>query len=70
MKYLTYNLAPVLAPNCKQHIVSPAEVREVCYSLPERCIIFILIYSGGGGHEVHETFGGGGEAVNVSEPLV
>jgi hypothetical protein len=26
---------PVLAPNCKQHILSPAKVRKVCYSLAE-----------------------------------
>jgi hypothetical protein len=27
----TYRLVPVLAPNYKQHILSPAKVRKVCY---------------------------------------
>jgi hypothetical protein len=33
LKYFTYQLVPVLAPNYKQHILSPAEVIKVCYSL-------------------------------------
>jgi hypothetical protein len=51
LKYFTYNLVPVLASNCKQHILSPAEVRKVCYSLAElqAYIKSIWIYSGGGG---------------------
>jgi hypothetical protein len=35
LKYFTYHLLPVLAPNYKQHILSPAEVRKVCYSVAE-----------------------------------
>jgi hypothetical protein len=35
LTYFTCPLVPVLAPNYKQHILSPAEVRKVCYSLPE-----------------------------------
>jgi hypothetical protein len=31
----TYQLVPVLAPNYKQHILSPAKVRKECYSLAE-----------------------------------
>jgi hypothetical protein len=41
LKYFTYHLVPVLAPNCKQHILSPAEVRKVRYSLVklhDRCL--------------------------------
>jgi hypothetical protein len=35
LKYFTYHLVPVLAPSYKQHILSPAKVREVCHSLAE-----------------------------------
>jgi hypothetical protein len=35
LKYFTYHLVPVLDPNYKQHILSPANVRKVCYSLDE-----------------------------------
>jgi hypothetical protein len=35
LKYFTYRLVPVLAPNYKQHILSPAKVRKVFYSLAE-----------------------------------
>jgi hypothetical protein len=36
LKYLTYHsVVPVLAANCTQHILSPAEVRKVCCSLFE-----------------------------------
>jgi hypothetical protein len=35
LKYFTYHLISVLAPNHKQHILSPAEVTKVCYSLAE-----------------------------------
>jgi hypothetical protein len=35
LKYFTYHLVPVLAPNYKQHILSSAKVRKVCYSLAE-----------------------------------
>jgi hypothetical protein len=27
-QYFTYHLVPVLAPNCKQHILSPAKARK------------------------------------------
>jgi hypothetical protein len=30
--------------------------------------LFILIYLGGGGHEIHETFWGGAQAMKVWEP--
>jgi hypothetical protein len=45
------------APNYKQHIFSPVKIRKVCYSLAELYVkpVF-LIYLGGGGREVHETF--------------
>jgi hypothetical protein len=33
LKYFTHRLVPVLAPNYKQHILSPDKIREVCYSL-------------------------------------
>jgi hypothetical protein len=37
LKYFTYHLllVPVLAPNYKQHILSPDKVRKICYSLAE-----------------------------------
>jgi hypothetical protein len=35
LKYFAYHLVPVLAPNCKQHILFPAEVINECYSLTE-----------------------------------
>jgi hypothetical protein len=35
LKYFTYHLVLVLAPNYKQHILSPAKHRKVCYSLSE-----------------------------------
>jgi hypothetical protein len=35
LKHFTYHLVPVLALNCKQHILSSAKVRKVCYSLAE-----------------------------------
>jgi hypothetical protein len=34
-KYFIYSLVPVLAPNYKQHILSPIKVRKVCYSFTE-----------------------------------
>jgi hypothetical protein len=33
LKYFAYHLVPVLAPNYKLHILSPANARKVCYSL-------------------------------------
>jgi hypothetical protein len=35
LKYFTYQLLPVLAPNYKQHVLPSAEVRKVCYSVAE-----------------------------------
>jgi hypothetical protein len=42
LKYFTYRLVPVLAPNYKLHILSLAEVRKVCYSLAELCQICLF----------------------------
>jgi hypothetical protein len=42
-KYFTYCLVPVLALNYKQHILLPANVRQVCYLLTElhvKCVYF------------------------------
>jgi hypothetical protein len=33
--YFTYQLVPVLARNYKQHILSLAKLKTVCYSLAE-----------------------------------
>jgi hypothetical protein len=35
LKYFTRHLAPVLAPSYKQHTLSPAKIRKLCYSLAE-----------------------------------
>jgi hypothetical protein len=35
LKYFTYYLVPVLAPNYMQYILTPAKVRKLCYSLAE-----------------------------------
>jgi hypothetical protein len=32
-KHFAYYSIPVLAPNYKQHILTPANVRKICYSL-------------------------------------
>jgi hypothetical protein len=37
-KYFAYDLVPVQAPNCKQHILSLTEVRKSCYSLAEHYV--------------------------------
>jgi hypothetical protein len=50
LKYFTYRLGPVLAPNYKQHILSPAEVRKVYYSSAElyvRCVFEFIRVEGG-----------------------
>jgi hypothetical protein len=44
LKYFTYHLVPALAPNYKQHILSPAEVRKVCYSLAELVVKSVYSY--------------------------
>jgi hypothetical protein len=44
LKYITY-IVPVLAPNYKQHILSPVKVINLCYSLAElyiRCVYLNL----------------------------
>jgi hypothetical protein len=45
LKYFTHQLllVPVLVPNYKHHILSPAEVRKVFYSLSELCVRSVLI---------------------------
>jgi hypothetical protein len=43
LKYFTYHLVPVLAPSYKQHILSPAKVRKVCYSLRELCVKYVYL---------------------------
>jgi len=53
----TYRLVAALAPNYKQHILSPAKVRKACYSLAElyvRCVYLNLF--GWRGRDVYETF--------------
>jgi hypothetical protein len=35
LKYFVYHLVPLRAPNFKQQILYPTEVRKVCYSLAE-----------------------------------
>jgi hypothetical protein len=47
LKYFTCHLLHilVLAPNCNQHILSPAEIRNVCYSSAElyvKCVYLNL----------------------------
>jgi hypothetical protein len=50
LKYFTYHLVPVLAPNYKQHILSPAEVRKLCYSLAELYVkcVYLNLFGGRG----------------------
>jgi hypothetical protein len=43
MAYFTYHLVPVLAPNCKQHILSSAKLRKVCYSLAELYVTYVYV---------------------------
>jgi hypothetical protein len=42
-QYFTCHLVAVLAPNYKQHILSPAEVRKECYSLAEIYVIYVYL---------------------------
>jgi hypothetical protein len=58
LKYFTYHLllVPVLTPNYKQHILSPAKVKKMLFISWTLSDVFIWIYSGGGGREVYETF--------------
>jgi hypothetical protein len=57
LKYFTYRLMLVLAPNYKQYIVSPAKVRKLCYSLAELYAksVYLNVFWWRG-REVHETF--------------
>jgi hypothetical protein len=70
LKYFTYHLVPVLAPNYKQYILLPAEVRKVRYSLATLCHIclfefirveggatFMNILQGGASYNSFETSG-------------
>jgi hypothetical protein len=61
LKYFTYHLVPVLAPNCKQHSLSPAEVREVCYGSVEVYVksVYLNLFRRREGREVYETHQGG-----------
>jgi hypothetical protein len=57
MKYFTYQLIPVLAPNYKQHILFLAEDRKVYYLLAEFCVTCVYLnLLGWREREVHETF--------------
>jgi hypothetical protein len=51
LKYFTNRLVPVLAPNYKQHILSPAEVRTELYV---KCV-YLNVF-GWKGRDVHDTF--------------
>jgi hypothetical protein len=71
LKYFSYRLVPVLAPNFKQHILSLAEVIKVCYSLAElyvKCVYLNLF--GWRGRDIYETFQRGVQAIKVWEPLI
>jgi hypothetical protein len=48
-----------MAPNYKQHILSPAEVRKVCYPLAELYVrsVYLNLF-GWRGLDVHETIRG------------
>jgi hypothetical protein len=43
LKYFTYHLVPVPAPNYKQHILLLAEVRKVCYSVAELYVRYVYL---------------------------
>jgi hypothetical protein len=54
--YFTYHLIPVMASNYKQHILLPAKLRKLYYSLTEiyvKSVYFNLF--GCRGREGHET---------------
>jgi hypothetical protein len=57
LKYFTYHSGPVLAPNYKQHILSPAEVRKLYSLLTELYIkpVYLNLF-GWRGREVNEIF--------------
>jgi hypothetical protein len=52
LKYFTYHLVPVQALNYRQHILSPAEIRKVCYFLME-----LLAVEGGATFMKHFEWG-------------
>jgi hypothetical protein len=56
-KYFAYHLVTVLAPNYDQHILLPAKVRKVCYSVAEIYVTSIYLnLFGWRGREVYEIF--------------
>jgi hypothetical protein len=68
---IAYHLVPVLAPNYKQHILSPAKVWKVCYSLAElyvRSVYFNLF--GGGGATFMKYFKGGTSCKNLGTSAI
>jgi hypothetical protein len=70
LKYFTHPLVPVLAPNYKQHILSPALIREICYSLAELYVKYVYLHLiGRRGGDVYETFSRGAHAVKFWEHL-
>jgi hypothetical protein len=58
--YLPLTLVPVLTSNNKQHILSPANVIKVRYSLVELYVksVYLTLFGWRGGRNVHETFEG------------
>jgi hypothetical protein len=61
-------LVPVLSPNYKQHILSLAEVTEVCYSLAEIYVKSVHLNFSDGGCVL--MIWGGAQAIKGREPLV
>jgi hypothetical protein len=70
MTYFTFSLVSVLAPNYKQHILSSAKLRKICYSLPKlyvrsvylslfrwREVKFMKLLKGGSSHKSLGTSG-------------
>jgi hypothetical protein len=55
-KYFTYHL--LLVPDYKQHILSPAEVREICYSLDEIYVksVYLILIGLMGRSDINKTF--------------
>jgi hypothetical protein len=62
LKYFTYHLVLVLAPNYKQHILSPAKVTKVCYSLVELYVecVYLNLFRWSGAWRLLNIVGGGG----------
>jgi hypothetical protein len=61
LKYFTYNSVPVLTPNYKQYIFSPAKVRKGCYSLADlyvKSCIWIYFFGKGGVNFMKRLNGG------------